>query len=137
MAVTPLQKQDYWVVNSYGYPNPFRQESKSQEAWITFKSFHDHDNGTYTALKSFWESHLLLYRFLYSATRDLGDYFWWTELERVLCRVFSTSEASAAIQAIHDIRDDPSRLADLSLPADRRKGKFYNSLNQVVVHAGM
>jgi hypothetical protein len=37
MSAAPLQTQDYWRVNSYGYPNPFIQESKSQEAWLTFK----------------------------------------------------------------------------------------------------
>ena len=44
-------------VNSYGYPNPFIQESKAQEAWLTFKSFYDRDNGAYTSLKEFWETH--------------------------------------------------------------------------------
>ena len=43
------------------------------------------------------QSDLLLYRFLYSAMRDLGDYFWWTELQRIFCRVFSTSEAKPAV----------------------------------------
>src|SRR5260370_8867458 len=57
MCADPLQTQDYWRVNSYGYPNPFIQESKSQEAWLTFKSFYDRDNGAYTALKEFWEFH--------------------------------------------------------------------------------
>jgi hypothetical protein len=220
MRAAPLQTLDYWRVNSYGYPNPFIQESKSQEAWLTFKSFYDRDNGPYTALKEFWESHrprkldshaveswkatfeefgllyvisrsnriiitpagkqfydaaarqheedfvwvamnlllryplqgpprgrskspahaksdVLPYRFLYSGMRDLGDYFWWTELERIFCRVFDTSEAPPAIEAVRQIREDPSRLMLFPLPADQRKGGFYNSLNQVVNHAGM
>ena len=57
MPIAPLQTQDFWRVNSYGYPNPFVKESKSQEAWITFKSFYDHDKGAYTSLKEFWETH--------------------------------------------------------------------------------
>jgi len=221
MPSAPLQTQDYWRVNSYGYPNPFVEESKSQEAWVTFKTFCDHDNGEYASVKSFWESNraprkldshaveswkatfeefgllyvisrsnkviitpagkqfyeaaareheddlvwiglnlllryplrgpprarsksaaheesnLLLYRFLYSAMRDLGDYFWWTELEHIFCRVFATSEAKAAVEAVRQIRQDPSRLAAFPLPVDKRKGGFYNSLNQVAVHAGM
>lgn len=216
-----LSIRDFWRVNSYGYPNPFIQESKSQEAWLTFKTFYDHDGSAYSSLKSFWQSNraprkldshaveswkatfeefgllyvisrsnkvtitpggrqffdaaqrereeefvwtglnlllryplqgpprarskspahdgsnLLPYRFLYSAIRDLGDYFWWTELERIFCRVFSTSESKAAVEAVRAIRQDPSQLADLSLPVDKRKGGFYNSLNQVVNHAGM
>jgi hypothetical protein len=83
------------------------------------------------------ESDLLLYRFLYSAMRDLGDYFWWTELERIFCRVFSTAEAKAAVGAVREIRENPSRLSLFPLPVDKRRGAFYNSLNQVVVHAGM
>jgi len=216
-----LQTLDFWRVNSYGYPNPFSQETKSQEAWLTFKTFCDHENAPYSSLKAFWESksaprkldshaveswkatfeefgllyvisrsnkvvvtpagkqfreavdqqneqdfiwiglNLLLryplqgpprarskspahgdsdvlpYRFLYSAMRDLGDYFWWTELERIFCRVFATSEAKPAVQAVREIRDSPSRLAEFPLPVDKRKGAFYNSLNQVVNHAGM
>jgi hypothetical protein len=217
----PLQTLDFWRVNSYGYPNPFSRETKSQEAWLTFKTFCDHDNRPYSSLKTFWESSsaprridshaveswkatfeefgllyvisrsnkvritpagkqfreaadqlneqdfvwiglnllfryplqgpprsrnkspahgesdVLPYRFLYSAMRDLGDYFWWTELERILCRVFSTSEAKPAVAAVREIRENLFRLASFSLPVDKRKGAFYNSLNQVVNHAGM
>jgi hypothetical protein len=221
MPAVPLQTPDFWRVNSYAYPNPFSPETKPQEAWLTFRTFRDHNNAPYSSLKAFWESsraprkidshaveswkatfeefgllyvisrsnkviitpagqqfsdaadrkdeqdfvwiglNLLLryplqgpprsrgrskahdnsdvlpYRFLYSAMRDLGDYFWWTELERIFCRVFSTSEAKAAVEAVREIRNDPSRLAAYPLPVDRRKGAFYNSLNQVVNHAGM
>src|SRR5271170_1866447 len=56
MPLAPLQTQDFWRVNSYGYPNPFNPETKSQEAWATFRSFCDHDNASYSALKTFWGS---------------------------------------------------------------------------------
>jgi hypothetical protein len=69
--------------------------------------------------------------------RDLGDYFWWTEMERIFCRVFSTSEAKPAVDAVREIRSDPSRLSDYPRPSDKRQGAFYNSLNQVAVHGGM
>ena len=82
-------------------------------------------------------SDLLPYRFLYSAARDLGDYFWWTELERILCCVFATSEANAAIDAVNDIRANISHLDRYPLVVANRKGAFYNSLNQVANHAGM
>jgi hypothetical protein len=208
-------------VNSYGYPNPFNPEPKSQEAWVTFRSFCGYENRPYTSLKEFWnsneaprkidshaveswkatfeefgllyvisrsnivtitpagnqiceaaeqrdeqgfiwiglnllfryplqgpprgrgrtpahsESDVLPYRFLLSAMRDLGDYFWWTELERVFCRVFSTSQAKVAVEAVRALRADPTSLDTFDLPVDERKGGFYNSLNQVANHAGM
>ncbi len=217
----PFLVKDFWRVNSYGYPNPFSPDEKSQEAWAKFRSFYQRDQGSYDSLKEFWESHnaprrldrhaveswkatfeefgliyvisrsntitvtpagkqfhdaaerkneeefvwiglnllfrfplrgpprgrrrspahgdadVLPYRFLYSAMRDLGDYFWWSELERVLCRVFSTSTAHSAIDAIRYLRINPSELQGCPLPADRRQGAFYNSLNQVANHAGM
>ena len=213
--------KDFWRVGSYGYPNPFRLDAKSQEAWITFDSFYERDQGSYSSLKSFWRSHkaprkldnhaveswkatfeefgllyvisrsntititpagkqfyeaaeqrnernfvwiglnllfrypvqgpprgrsksaahigadVLPYRFLHSAMRDLGDYFWWTELERVLCRVFSTSSARPAIDAVRHIREHPSEVEGYPLPVDKREGAFYNYLNQVANHAGM
>lgn len=221
MTLLPLQAQDFWRINSYGYPNPFNTDTTSQEAWATFCSFYENDKGSYTALKAYWSSHkaprklkyhaveswkpafeefgllyvisrsntisitpagkqfyaaanqrneqdfvwiglnllfrypvqgpprgrsksaaheaanILPYRFLYSAMRDLGDYFWWAELERIFCRVFSTSEAPSAIEAIRHLRANPSDLERFPLPADKRKGAFYNSLNQVANHAGM
>jgi hypothetical protein len=82
-------------------------------------------------------SDLLLYRFLYSASRDLGDYFWWTELQRIFCRVFSTSEAKSATDAVRYLRANPNEVESFPIPAPASKGGFYNSLNQVVVHAGM
>lgn len=82
-------------------------------------------------------SDLLVYRFLYSAMRDLGNYFWWTELERIFCRVFSTEEARISVEATTEIRGTPSRLNSYPLPVIKKKGAFYNSLNQVANHAGM
>ena len=217
----PFQIRDFWRVNSYGYPNPFSPGAKSQEAWATFHSFYQSDQGSYSSLKAFWVSHkaprqldshaveswkatfeefgllyvisrsntititpagkqlyhaaeqkneqafvwiglnllfrypiqgpprghskstahsdadILPYRFLHSAMRDLGDYFWWTELERIMCRVFSTSAARPAIDAVRALRANPFELERYPLPVDKRRGAFYNSLNQVANHAGM
>ncbi|MYF98002.1 hypothetical protein F4212_02535 [Candidatus Poribacteria bacterium] len=80
---------------------------------------------------------ILPYRFLYSSMRDLGGYFWWTELERILCRVFLTSVAGTAIDTIRNLRVNPSELNRYPLPVDKTSGAFYNSLNQVANHAGM
>lgn len=214
-----LQTGDFWRVSSYGYPNPFRPDAKSREAWTTFCSFYENDQESYRSLKAYWgspdaprrlhsqaveswkaafeefgllyvisrsdtivvtpagkqlydavesnsrddfvwiglnllfryplrgpprsrrrphrDADLLPYRFLHSAMRDLGDHFWWTELERILCQLFSTSMARAAVDAVRDLRANPSRVEDYPLPVDRREGAFYNSLNQVANHAGM
>jgi hypothetical protein len=82
-------------------------------------------------------SDVLPYRFLYAAMRDLGDYFWWTELERVFCRVFQTTEAVPAVQIVREWRSDASKYSAYPLPVAEKKGAFYNSLNQVANHAGM
>lgn len=81
-------------------------------------------------------SDLLLYWFVHSAILDLENTLWWTELERVLCTVFMRAEAAPAIDTIRHLRSRAIAPRDLSLVADRR-GKFYNSLNQVINHAGM
>lgn len=83
------------------------------------------------------DSDLLLYRFWYSALLDLDGYIWWTELERVLCRVFQTQEALDAVEDIRTLRLNPGLLNQVKLPVAQRQGAFYNSLNQVAVHAGM
>lgn len=209
--------QDFWRVNSYGYPCFFTDGEKSQEAWATLMSFFDFTD--YDLLKSYWassdaprrltshaveswkatfeefgilyvesrsnrititpagmqlrdaakeddqntfawiglnlllryplrgprrpksEAHrnsdLLLYRFWYAALLDLDGYIWWTELERILCRVFLTSEANDAIEDVRMLRMHPELIAKVDLPVAQRQGAFYNSLNQVIVHAGM
>jgi len=83
------------------------------------------------------DADLLLYRFWFTALLDLEGYIWWTELERILCRVFQTSEGQDAIRDIIALRANPTLLAKVNLPVAQRAGAFYNSLNQVVVHAGM
>jgi hypothetical protein len=214
MAATP---EPYWLVNSYGYPNPFSSSPHARTAWQTLLSFYDFDS--YGSLKRHWargragrrlsahaveswkatfeefgvlyvlsdsdeititpagrqfrdagESHdetefawiglnallryplrggraarsdayadsdLLLYWFLYAAMRELGNYFWWSELERVLSKVFKRREATAAVTAVSGLRAGELSIQDLPLPVPTTKGAFYNSLNQVVVHGGM
>lgn len=83
------------------------------------------------------QSDLLLYRFLYSALLDLDGYVWWTELERILCRVFLANEATDAIEDVRMLRSHPELVTQVKMPVDQRQGGFYNSLNQVAVHAGM
>lgn len=83
------------------------------------------------------QSDLLLYRFWYAALLDLDGYIWWTELERILCRVFLTNESIDAIEDIRMLRNHPELITEVKMPVDQRQGGFYNSLNQVAVHAGM
>ncbi|CAI0965757.1 hypothetical protein [Serratia quinivorans] len=220
MTITfPLasRPQDFWRVNSYGYPCFFSDSEKSLEAWTTLLSFFDFTD--YESLKNYWSSHLaprrlsshaveswkatfeefgilyvesrsnhititpagiqlreaaerddrnefawiglnlllryplrgprrpksdahkdsdlLLYRFWYAALLDLDGYIWWTELERILCRVFLTNEATTAIEDVRTLRMNPELISQVDLPTAQRQGAFYNSLNQVAVHAGM
>jgi hypothetical protein len=51
--------------------------------------------------------------------------------------VFNTDELAAAISDIKQLRSDPRLITAVNLPVDNRKGGFYNSLNQIAVHAGM
>ena len=82
-------------------------------------------------------SDLLLYRFFYAALLDLSGFVWWSELERILCRVFLTVNGPKAVADILRLRKDPRLLTMVPLPVSERHGVFYNSLNQVAVHAGM
>src|SRR5207249_1361943 len=82
-------------------------------------------------------SNLLLYWFLYAAMRELDNEFSWPELERILCRVFRVEQAAEAVANVQRLRRGDAQLEDFPLPAEERRGKFYNSLNQVAVHAGM
>lgn len=212
-----VRTQDFWRVNSYGYPCFFSDSKNSRDAWITLLTFFDYED--YESLKTYWsssdapwklsshaveswkatfeefgilyvesrsnrititpagnqlreaaerdnreefawiglnlllryplrgprrpksEAHkhsdLLLYRFWYAALLDLDGYVWWTELERILCRVFTTDEAADAIEDVRQLRRHPELVDQINLPVTQRQGAFYNSLNQVAVHAGM
>jgi len=83
------------------------------------------------------QADILLYWFLYAAMRDLQGYFWWSELERVLCSVFTINQAAAALDTVIKLRSGTLSIDDLSLPTSDTHGAFYNSLNQVVVHASL
>ena len=83
------------------------------------------------------DSDLLIYRFLFASMLDLDEYFWWTELERILCRVFQTEQAINAVHDVRVLRTHPELISHIDLPVAARPGGFYNSLNQVAVHAGM
>lgn len=207
----------FWVVNSYGYPNPFVIGSNAQGAWEKLLSFYDF--ASYSRLKDYWgdarrqrpltsnaveswkatfeefgllyvlagtdeihitpaglqlreaaeagreedfawigvslllryplrgprgqrigqhlRSDLLPYWFLYAAMRELQDYFWWTEFERVLAQVFRVDQAESAVADVRRLRSDQAQPERFPLPVSQRRGAFYNSLNQVVVHAGL
>lgn len=76
-----------------------------------------------------------IYWFLWAALFDLDEHFLWPELERILCTVGNHLEAVSAITAVRDVRAGRAALPNLPVPNVR--GAFYNSLNQVVVHAGL
>jgi hypothetical protein len=83
------------------------------------------------------ESDLLLYWFLYAAMRELQNYIWWRELTGVLCRVFRAEEAQSAVNTILGLRSGRIYINDYPPPVSDPRGKFYNALNQVIVHAGI
>jgi hypothetical protein len=76
-----------------------------------------------------------IYWFLWAALFDLDEHFLWPELERILCTVGNQMEAVSAITAVRDLRAGRATLPNLPVP--NVQGAFYNSLNQVVVHAGL
>lgn len=76
-----------------------------------------------------------IYWFLWAALFDLDEHFLWPELERILCIVGNHTEAVSAIKAVRDLRAGLAALPNLPVP--NVKGAFYNSLNQVVHHAGL
>jgi hypothetical protein len=82
-------------------------------------------------------SDLLLYWFFFAALRELGNHFWWSELERVLSTVFTRAAGREAVELVKQLRARTVDIDSLSLPVDRTAGAFYNSLNQVVVHASL
>lgn len=82
-------------------------------------------------------SDLLLYWFLYAAVLELENYLWWSEFEHVLCTVFLVDEGREAVENIRLLRSGAVNLEAFPLPGDPSRGGFYNSLNQVIVHAGM
>jgi hypothetical protein len=83
------------------------------------------------------ESDILLYWFLYAAMRELQNYIWWSELTGVLCLVFRTDEAQGAIDTIRGLRSGKLSISDCPPPVSQPRGKFYNTMNQLIVHAGM
>lgn len=82
-------------------------------------------------------SDLLLYWYLYAVMRDVHDYVWWTELTRVLCQVFRVAETQAAASKVLALREGRASVNDFPRAARTERGALYNSLNQVIVHAGL
>jgi hypothetical protein len=82
-------------------------------------------------------SDLLPYWYLYAAARDLNDYIWFPEIERVIATVFGREQAGAGITLVKRLRAREIDIQSLPLPAPRRRGQFYNSLNQVPNHASL
>lgn len=212
-----MSNDDFWKVNSYGYPNPFSSD-KAGQAWETLLSFYRFSD--YKELKDFWaspdaprpldhaaveswkstfeefgllyvlsrsgeititpagyqfldagecgqqeefawiglnlllryplrgvprrskglrydNSNILLYWFFYATLRDLDNQIYRPELDRVLCKVFHVSDSQEAIRSIQKLRQGNSNISQHPLPVLDRKGVFYNSMNQIIVHAGM
>jgi hypothetical protein len=82
-------------------------------------------------------SDLLPYWFLFAALRELNNYFWFPELERVLGTTMTREDAPAAIQLIRQLRAGDANISSVPLPVSGRRGQFYNSLNQVPNHASL
>ncbi|MFL5962266.1 MAG: hypothetical protein ACJ757_05170 [Gaiellaceae bacterium] len=82
-------------------------------------------------------SDLLLYWFFFAALRELGNHLWWSELERVLSTVFTRARGIEAVELIKQLRGGDVDIESIALPVERTSGAFYNSLNQVVVHASL
>lgn len=83
------------------------------------------------------ESDLLPYWFLLAALRELNNYIWFPELERVLGSVMFRADASTAVQTVRRLRGRELEIESIPLPVTERSGQFYNSLNQVPNHASL
>jgi hypothetical protein len=208
----------FWRVNSYGYPSPFGDNHRALDAYKTLRSFSEHQS--YSALKSAWQSgidgrklsshaveswkaafeeyglvyvlsgsddihmtpaskqlfqavsednldefvwvgmnlllrfplsgpprrarndvqgrsDLLVYRFLLAAVMDLDNIIWWTEAERILCRLFLTRDAGRVVEDVKALRGNPMSISECPVISDYGASSFYNSLNQVFVHASL
>jgi len=84
----------------------------------------------------FGESDLLLYWGFYAMLRELHNYVWWTEITHVMSKVFNVNEVEQAVNNIANLRASTIQLDVFPVPNDTR-GAYYNSINQVIVHAGM
>lgn len=83
------------------------------------------------------QANFLVYWFLWAALFDLDDHLLWPEFERVICLVQNQAEALEAVTKVRALRASPNSIESLPLPVANRAGKFYNSLNQVMVHASL
>ncbi|TNE62680.1 MAG: DUF3883 domain-containing protein [Alphaproteobacteria bacterium] len=82
-------------------------------------------------------SDLLLYRFLFSIFVDCDFVLYWPEFERIISKVFYKEEANIALGQVRALRSNVSKVSSYDLPVVERKGAFYNSLNQVMMHASI
>ncbi|MFM9877716.1 MAG: hypothetical protein ACKVOG_07690 [Rhodoglobus sp.] len=76
-------------------------------------------------------SNVLGYRFVHAAILDLDDQLWFEELQ-ILTHMASATQAPLAVQAIRELRADPSRVEP-----KLETGNRYNLTRQVAVHASL
>ena len=82
-------------------------------------------------------SNLFPYQLFYAVLLECDDYIYWTELERILSKVFQVSETQKAVSSILKLRLKPETFTDIDLPSNQSAGALYNSLNQFLIHAAM
>lgn len=82
-------------------------------------------------------SDIFLYRLFHALLLELDNELWWSELERIACRIFHDTEIAPALEDLKQLRASPSRIGEIDRAREQRRGGFYNSLNQVANHAGM
>ena len=81
-------------------------------------------------------SNLLPYAFLMAALLDLG-YLWRAEIDYILCRAFTVTDAAQAIDDVKELRAGRKQLTDFPIEEHPKRGAFYNLINQVVFHLSM
>lgn len=83
------------------------------------------------------DSDLLPYWYLYAAMRELSNYIWFAEIERVIGTTIRREDAAAAVRLVKRLRAGEVDISSVPLPVSNRRGQFYNSLNQVPNHASL
>jgi hypothetical protein len=82
-------------------------------------------------------SDILLYWFIYACMLELGGFLYRSEIDFILSRVFYSVDIPDAINIIQKLRSGEVNYEDVRKEFAIASNSFYNTMNQVIVHASM